>query len=74
MITQSLQKAVTAFPSKAMFCRAIGMKVQFLRQIERGDRPIPPRYALAVQELTNGAVTVHDLRPDIFGPAPREAA
>lgn len=26
--------------------------------------------ALAVQAATGGAVTVHDLRPDIFGPAP----
>ena len=28
--------------------------------------------ALAIQRATSGAVTVHDLRPDIFGPAPAE--
>jgi len=26
--------------------------------------------ALSVESATNGAVTVHDLRPDIFGPPP----
>lgn len=26
--------------------------------------------AIAVQSATSGAITVHDLRPDIFGPAP----
>lgn len=28
----------------------------------------PPRYCLTIQLATNGRVTVHDLRPDIFGP------
>jgi DNA-binding transcriptional regulator YdaS (Cro superfamily) len=50
------------------------MSQQFLFQIERGDRPVPPRYAIAIQRATDGAVTVHDLRPDIFGEAPTEQA
>ena len=58
------------FESKAAFARAIGISPQFLVQIEHGTRPTPVKAALAVQRVTNGAVTVHDLRPDIFGPAP----
>ena len=70
MITQAIQ----LFPTKAAFCREIGMTPQFLSQIERGERPVPPRYAIAIEKATKGAVTTHDLRPDIFGPAPTTPA
>lgn len=33
-------------------------------------RLIPVKRCRAIEAATNGAVTVHDLRPDIFGPAP----
>ena len=69
-----LTDVINMYASKAAFCRAIGMKEQFLTQIERGERKISPRYAFAIQQITNGAVTIHDLRPDVFGPTPRAAA
>lgn len=31
---------------------------------------IPVHRCRAIERATEGAVTVHDLRPDIFGPAP----
>ncbi|MEZ0150141.1 MAG: transcriptional regulator [Candidatus Reddybacter sp.] len=31
---------------------------------------VPAGRCRAIQDLTNGVVTVHDLRPDIFGPQP----
>lgn len=37
----------------------------------RNGRFLPShRTARRIAELSGGAVTVHDLRPDIFGPAP----
>jgi DNA-binding transcriptional regulator YdaS (Cro superfamily) len=32
-------------------------------------RGIPPEHCLAIQKATKGEVTVHDLRPDVFGEA-----
>lgn len=49
-------------------------KPVYLRQIAYGHRKPSHGLAKAIEKATNGAVTVHDLRPDIFGPAPREAA
>lgn len=39
-------------------------------QWKSGDRPVPPRLALALCQHWPGIATVHDLRPDVFGPAP----
>lgn len=29
--------------------------------------PVPPKHCRAIELITRGAFTVHDLRPDIFG-------
>lgn len=65
-----LQDAIKRFPSKSAFCRAIGMKPQFLWQILSDLRPLPPRYCIPIEEVTGGAVTRYELRPDIFGVGP----
>jgi len=46
----------------------------FLYQIATGRRSVPPTLCRAIEEQTSGSVTVHELRPDIFGSAPGEAA
>lgn len=33
-------------------------------------RRVPPRHAMLLCELAGGEPTVHQLRPDVFGPAP----
>lgn len=33
-------------------------------------RRVPPHHALLLAELAGGEPTVHQLRPDVFGPAP----
>ncbi|MBV5335501.1 helix-turn-helix domain-containing protein [bacterium] len=42
----------------------------YLYQMVTNIRPVAPQLCRAIQHATNGAVTVHDLRPDIFGEAP----
>ena len=38
-------------------------------------KQIPAEHCMDLAQLSGGSLTVHDLRPDIFGPAPqREAA
>jgi DNA-binding transcriptional regulator YdaS (Cro superfamily) len=49
---------------------ACGTKPVYLSQVARGHRKASHTLANAIEAATQGAVTVHDLRPDIFGPAP----
>ncbi len=43
-------------------------------QWENGGVTIPVERMAAIEKLTDNLVTRHDLRPDIFGPAPAAAA
>lgn len=36
------------------------------------DLPVSPKHMAAIEAATGGHVTRYDLRPDIFGPAPRK--
>ena len=49
---------------------ACGTKPVYLSHVARGHRRASHTLANAIEAATDGAVTVHDLRPDIFGPAP----
>lgn len=51
-----------------------GTKPVYLRQIAGGHRRPSHKLAQAIQRATAGAVTVHDLRPDIYGDRPASAA
>ena len=46
----------------------------YLWQIATGwdNRKASPKLALRIESATGGAVSRHDLRPDIFGPAPTQ--
>ena len=46
--------------------------VGYLYLLAGGHRNASPARAQKIEAATDGAVTRHDLRPDIFGPAPRE--
>ncbi len=59
---------------RANVAAAAGTTVAYLTQLAGGHRKASHKLARRLQEATGGAVTVHDLRPDIFGPAPTEAA
>ena len=48
----------------------LGVKSPTVYQWKTGDRKVSPRLALAISHKWPDLVTVHDLRPDIFGPAP----
>ena len=61
-----IEKIISTYDSQAEFCRAIGMKPQFLTSILKGERKITPRYALAIEAATNKKVTRQQLRPDIY--------
>lgn len=53
---------------------ALGVKPPTVYQWKSGDRKVSPRLAIAIEQRWPGVVTVHDLRPDVFGPAPTTEA
>lgn len=42
--------------------------------LSRSKRGVPGEFAPKIEDATKGQVTRHDLRPDIFGPAPERVA
>lgn len=60
-----IETYVKKFPKKADFCRAFGIKHQYLNQIEDGSRPIPPKLCNALEKYFGADKKI--LRPDIFG-------
>jgi DNA-binding transcriptional regulator YdaS (Cro superfamily) len=50
--------------------RALSISKHYLYQMVTNRRAFSPTRCLAIQAATNGAVSVHELRPDIFGNAP----
>lgn len=45
-----------------------------ISQWESGDVTIPAERMAVIEQVTDGEVTRHDLRADLFGPAPAKAA
>lgn len=53
----------------------LGVKPPTVHQWKNGERKVSPRLSLAIAKEWPDLVTVHDLRPDIFGTAdPDQAA
>ncbi|MHC2115362.1 YdaS family helix-turn-helix protein [Stenotrophomonas geniculata] len=70
MSTPPIQMAVQAAGSQMALAKAIGAAPQFVSQWVTGRRPVPPKFALAIARIYR--VSQHDLRPDVFGPAPKK--
>ncbi|MCB8889957.1 transcriptional regulator [Vreelandella malpeensis] len=65
-----IEKAIEHFGgSRATLCDAIGMTPQFLSQVCRGKRPLPPRFAVLIEQKTFGRVKAADLLPGVFSPS-----
>ncbi|MCB1687714.1 MAG: helix-turn-helix domain-containing protein [Halioglobus sp.] len=52
---------------KTALANRIGMSKQFMQQIADGDRPVPAKWCIPIEDAIDGAITRYDLRPDIFG-------
>jgi DNA-binding transcriptional regulator YdaS (Cro superfamily) len=64
-----VKKAVDLLDSQANLARVCGQPPQAVTRWLREGR-VPAKYAPLIEAATDGAVTRHDLRPDIFGAAP----
>jgi hypothetical protein len=77
-----LERAIDAFPSQQAFAKALGKinkdgegaqsYVSMLKhRVITLGRPVPPEICPKIEEATEGKITRHDLRPDLFGPPPK---
>lgn len=64
MSAEALSRAIQARGSKSALARELGIKPQAIDQWDK----VPVQRVLAVESLTG--ISRHDLRPDIYGPAP----
>jgi DNA-binding transcriptional regulator YdaS (Cro superfamily) len=68
----ALEKAIALIGGTMATSRAFGIKPPSVsRWLSKGRAPSDR--CLKLQELTKGEVTVHELRPDVFGPKPKRA-
>lgn len=63
-------------PTQEAFAEKLGKRQSYVsmlkhRVIEK-NRPIPTDICPKIEEATGGEISRHDLRPDIFGPAPKK--
>lgn len=66
----ALEKAIALIGGTMAAARAFGIKPPSVsRWLAKGHAPADRCLKLA--QLTKNAVTVYELRPDVFGPAPR---
>jgi DNA-binding transcriptional regulator YdaS (Cro superfamily) len=72
MTAQILREVVeTKAGSQSAFARAVGTSPQMVSYWLTNSRPLPAEFVLKAEEAFG--VSRHDLRPDIFGPAPAPA-
>lgn len=66
----ALSKAIDVCGSQTELARRIGDPVRTGHIYYWLRARIPAEYCEAIEKATAGAVTRHDLRPDVFGTAP----
>jgi DNA-binding transcriptional regulator YdaS (Cro superfamily) len=58
--------------SQVATARAVGVSPQAVSEILRRGKRVPAEWCLALEQATQGAVTRHDLRPDLYPEQPDE--
>lgn len=70
-MNRPLQKAIDAVGTQAALAKALGVKPQHVWNWLNRDRRVPAEQVLPIESATDGRVTRHELRPDLY---PREKA
>ncbi|MFG1371519.1 helix-turn-helix domain-containing protein [Xanthobacter oligotrophicus] len=72
MSTEALHRACDLVGSQSALAEKIGVRQSTLwHWLKRAKRGAPAEFVPAIERATDGAVTRHELRPDIYGPAPQ---
>lgn len=60
--------------SQVACARAVGVSPQAVSEILRRGKRVPAEWCLKLEAATQGAVSAHDLRPDLYPVAATEPA
>ena len=52
--------------SQVAVARAVGVSPQAVSEVLRRGKRVPAEWCLALETATSGAITRHDLRPDLY--------
>lgn len=66
-----IAKAIRLKGSQQKLAEAAGCSQQQISYLMKDAAGISAEMALRIERATDGAVTRHELRPDIYGPAPQ---
>lgn len=72
-LKSQIERAIGHYGSQAKLAEAMGCSQQQIAYLLKASS-ITAEMAKAVDAATNGAVSKHELRPDIFGDAPAKAS
>ena len=64
----ALKTTIAQLGSQVAVARVAGVSPQAVSEIVRRGRRVPAEWCLPIQEATGGAVSAHDLRPDLYPP------
>lgn len=68
-MTDQLRKAIAIVGGQTALARAIGLQQPHVWYWLNKGCPVPAEHCAAIERATEGKVSRHDLRPDLFGPA-----
>lgn len=71
LTTEPLQKAIGVAGGQTALARALGVRQGHVWAWLNRTGKVPANHCLRIEEVTKGKVTRYDLRPDVFGPAPK---
>jgi DNA-binding transcriptional regulator YdaS (Cro superfamily) len=63
---EALKIAVSQLGSHSAAAKAIGISQQAVSRKLRSGGPVPAEWCIPLEDATNGAVTRHQLRPDLY--------
>ena len=63
-MTNPIDKACEVVGGQSKLARELGITPSAVSQMRKGSRPVPPDKCVAIEQITEGAVTRKDLRPD----------
>ena len=69
-----IARVIEAAGGVSALATKLGVKAPTVHQWKTRARKVSPRLALAIAREWPSLATVHDLRPDVFGPAPAQKA
>ena len=69
-----IERVIDAAGGVPALAAKLGVKAPTVYQWKTGDRKVSPRLALVIEREWPDVATTHDLRPDVFGSAPKDKA